>query len=70
MEMYANIRELLGIFIGKRLVDVTQHDKDEWDATKCAYILLMFDDGSAVKFLLGDDTGFTVFPPGEYEGAD
>lgn len=66
---YANIREALGEFIGKRVVDITQHDADEWEQTRRAYILLLFEDGSVIKFWQGDE-GFTTYKPGEYEGDD
>jgi hypothetical protein len=58
--MYATIRdkEFLGDLIGKRVVDITQHDEDEWSETGESYIMLMFEDGLFVKFPIGDD-GFT-----------
>jgi hypothetical protein len=49
-EPYATIREVLGSLIGRRVVDITQHDRDEWEAGEEAYVMLMFDDGSYVKF--------------------
>lgn len=36
---------MLGQFIGKRVVDVTESDPDE-----ARFVMLMFDDGSALKF--------------------
>lgn len=54
----SNIRELLGGFIGKKILDITQHDPDEVDEGH--YVMLMFDDGSFAKFyvngILYDDT--------------
>jgi len=52
---YANIREILGELIGKRVEDVTQHDADEWAETKQSYIMLQFEGGVYVKFFIGDD---------------
>lgn len=51
---YANIREFIGEFIGKRLVDVTQHDEEEYEKTGDAYVALMFEDGSILKFRMGN----------------
>lgn len=68
-ETYANIRQILGDFIGKTIVDITQHDADEWERSHQGYILLLFEDGSVIKFWQGDE-GFTTYKPGEYEGDD
>jgi len=52
---YATIREILGALIGRRVVDVTQQDQDEWERDQQAYVMLMFDDGSYLKFPVGDE---------------
>lgn len=52
--VYSNIREIIGELIGKRLIDITQHDKDEWEATREWYVMLMFEDGSYLQFPIGD----------------
>ena len=49
---YANIRSYLGYLIGKRLVDITQHSLAEWNANGEGYVMLMFEDGSWIKFSL------------------
>lgn len=67
-ETYATIREILGSFVGKRLVDIAQHDEDEWEESHSAYIDLMFEDGSLIRFWQGDE-GFQHFAPGEYDNA-
>lgn len=56
-EVYSNIRhpDMLGPFIGKRVVDITQHDKDEWEETQQSYVQLHFEDGSYIKFPVGDE---------------
>lgn len=43
-----NIRDhyILGQFIGRTIIDVTEADEDE----KEKYVMLMFSDGSALKF--------------------
>lgn len=53
-ELYANVRDLLGRFIGCRLVDVTQQDRDEFDE-RGAFVTLMFDNGETVEFPIGED---------------
>ncbi len=54
-EPYANIRSILGNAIGKTIVDITQHDADEFAADGRCYIVLMFDTGDYLKFYVGDD---------------
>ena len=50
----------LGRLIGRRAWStVTQHDQDEWIETHQASIWLHFDDGTSVKFPIGD-AGFEV----------
>ncbi len=58
MDVYANIRELLGGFIGRTIVDITQHDEEEWRQSRKSYVMLMFDDGKWIKFYVGD-AGFS-----------
>ena len=53
-EPYANIREILGSFIGKRIVDITQHDEEEFRAGEESYVMLLFDDGNFLKFPVTD----------------
>jgi hypothetical protein len=53
-EVYANIRQILGHLVGQRVVDVTQHDRDEWDETGQSYVMIQFASGSWVKFYVGD----------------
>lgn len=55
---YANIRSYLGYLIGKRLVDITQHSLAEWQEEGEAYVMLLFEDGSWLKFSIGDDNYF------------
>ena len=58
---YANIRILLGTLIGQKLIDITQHDREEWEEDQESYVHLMFEDGSSVKFFTPQ--GFVVFGP-------
>lgn len=55
VELYSNIRQLLGKFIGKRIADITQHDPEEWAEDQKAYVMLMFEDGGYIQFFIGDD---------------
>lgn len=54
-DVYANIRELIGDFIGKRIAEITQHDIEDFKETGRSYVMLHFDDGSYLKFFVGDD---------------
>ena len=54
-EDYANIRQLLGDFVGKKLVDITQHDQEEWEEYHESYIQLMFEDGTFIRFPVTDE---------------
>lgn len=49
-DTYANIREILSDFIGTKLVEVTQHDEDEFKETGLSYIALHFDNGKTMTF--------------------
>jgi hypothetical protein len=61
MEEDATIRnaEFMGPLIGRTIIDVTQHDAEEFAETHESYFMLMFDDGSALKCVVGD-AGFTL----------
>lgn len=53
-DTYANIRELLGSFVGKRLEDVTQHDRDDWEQDGRTFVTLMFEGGDTITFNTGE----------------
>lgn len=53
--VYSNIRQILGLVIGKKLVDITQHDKDEFRETGQSYIQFHFEDGIYIKIPIGED---------------
>lgn len=55
---FGNIRQILGVLIGKRVVDITQHDPEEFDETKQCFIQFHFDNGDYVKIYVGSE-GFT-----------
>lgn len=54
-EAYSNIRDILGDLMGARVVDITQHDEDEFAADGRSYVMILFDNGRYVKFFVGDD---------------
>lgn len=70
---YSNVRdpEMLGPLIGARVVDITQHDAEEYPDTG-SRIYLHFDNGMTLWFPIGDDGfGITDHPcPGEDDGDD
>lgn len=60
-DTYANIRDhnLLGAIIGAKVVDVTQHDREEFQEEGACYFVLHFDNGVCVRVYVGDD-GFDI----------
>ena len=52
------IRGVLGHLAGRTIVDVVQHDPDEWEKDGSCYVQLLLDDGGYVKFHIGDE-GFS-----------
>lgn len=66
-----NVRDsdVLGQIIGRRVVDVTQHDEDEFQETKRAFVAIHFDNGMTVEIPIGDE-GFDVEAIGpEFDGS-
>ena len=54
-EVRANIRELLGLFIGQRLLDISQNEVGELaDPDEDGFIQLMFENGQYIKFFITD----------------
>ena len=60
-ETYVTVRSerLLGPIIGAKVVDVTQHDEEEFAETGQAYVQVHFDNGMSVVFFIGD-AGFAI----------
>lgn len=58
---YVNIRhhELLGPAIGAKIVDVSQHDEEEFKQTGESKIYLHLDNGMTLAFPVGDE-GFEI----------
>lgn len=55
---FGNIREVLGVLIGRTVVDITQHDPEEFDEDGNVYIQFHFDNGDYVKIYVGSE-GFS-----------
>lgn len=60
-EVYSTIRAIIGDAIGQTIVDITQHDREEWEADRRSYVALHLSGGGTLRFFIGDD-GF------DYEG--
>lgn len=56
---YVNIRELLGHLVGKRIVEITQQDEEEYEETGQSYVHIILDDGNWVKFIIGDGFSYS-----------
>lgn len=61
---YSNVRDsnLLGPIVGARVLEVTQHDEDEFKENGESRIYFHFDNGLTVSFPIGDD-GFDINDP-------
>ena len=67
-DSYANIREILGDFIGRRLLEITQHDEEYFVRTGRSFIDFMFEDGDVLRFYLcGEKSCLAVNPTEESE---
>jgi len=63
-EVKANIRDLLGFFIGQRLLEITQNEVGplaDPDADK--FIELMFENGQTIKFFIADNDAYKAGSP-------
>jgi hypothetical protein len=56
-ESYATIRDphLLGAILGATVLDVTQHDKEEFDEDGSCYFEIHFSNGVTLNVPVGDD---------------
>ena len=64
-DAYANIRDVLGRFIGATVVDITQHDRDEFLEEGLSYVELHFDTGATLGFQIDDDGRLYYNDPGD-----
>ena len=67
-ETFANIRDFLGFLLGQQLVDITQHDREEWVESREAYVCLHFANGGTITIPITKE-GFDYFDPADPEGA-
>jgi hypothetical protein len=69
-EPYVNIRheDLMGPCIGCTVIDVTQHDADEF-AERGSFVALHFSNGMTARFPISD-VGFNISIVGEDSGED
>lgn len=65
-EPYSNIREMLGCYVGRTIIDISQHERDEFNPEEAAvglsggaFVQLLFNDASWIRFFIGDD-GFVT----------
>lgn len=63
-ERYSTIRDpdLLGPLVGQRVVDITQHDADEFEEEGRSYVAFHFENGMTVTFPI-EDLGFDIEHP-------
>lgn len=54
-EPYANIREVLGILLQQRVIEITQHDPEDWAASRDSFICLHFENGVTLRIPVGDE---------------
>lgn len=64
---YATIRDALGEIIGKRIVDITQHDEEYFFIHKIGFIDLMLDSGDILRIwsMRGDEPFLVLNPDGD-----
>jgi hypothetical protein len=68
-EPYVTIRDFLGHFIGQTIVDITQHDQEEFEEDGWSKVYLHMSNGETICFYIGGDDGcFAVH--GDEEGDD
>jgi hypothetical protein len=64
---YSNIREILGEFIGHRIVEITQHDEEYFQRTGRSFADLMFDSGDVLRIYCLTDIPMIINPTDENE---
>lgn len=62
MSEFSNIREILGHLIGQELVDITQHDQEEWEKERVSYVELLFARGDNLRFYVLDAELYAPIP--------
>jgi hypothetical protein len=49
---YVTIRGMIGDLIGSKIVDISQHDKEEYLSTGQGFVMLMLDNGATMRIPL------------------
>jgi hypothetical protein len=62
-ESYANIREILAPLLNQTVIEITQHDKEEWEEDGQSYVSLHFSNGYTLKVIISDDGEFGLLSP-------
>lgn len=57
-EIHSNIRGILGWAVGKEILDITQHDKDDFSESGISFVFLSLSNGGFLKFRISDNLGF------------
>ena len=67
-EEYANIRGIIGEFVGQKVLDITQHDEEYFKRTGRSFVDFMFDSGDVLRiYITGGGICMSVNPDDETE---
>jgi hypothetical protein len=47
--------DLFGPLIGRKVIEITQHDEEEWNSGSPAYVCLHFDNGMTLRLIIEDE---------------
>lgn len=61
-KIFHNVRDILGWATDQRIIDITQHDTDEYAEDKEHYVMLMLENGGYIKFPISH-LGFSCEQP-------
>ena len=64
-ESYANIRDgsLLGPILQQRIVEITQHDEEEFHETGEGFVCLHFENGYTLRLAITEEEGRILLTP-------
>lgn len=60
--VWTNIRGVLGHMVGQKIIDITQHDSEEYEQDGKTYIMFMLEGGDYFKVFLSEE-GFDCSMP-------
>lgn len=58
----SNIRDFLGHLLGRRVVEITQHDPEDFKQGEC-FVTLHFEEGTTLVFPIDKTKGFAISKP-------